>query len=80
MANRLFIFGGFAHDSQGVVAAIDQLAFVGIERGFNRLLGVALELGVAALAYGEEWWTIIHDSQFAFRRHDHSLAHAVEGE
>ena len=79
MVNRLFIFGGFAHDPQGVLTAIGQLAFVGVERGFNHLFGIALELRVAALAYGEQWWASINNPQFAFR-HDYSLAYAGEGE
>jgi hypothetical protein len=73
MKNRLSIFGGFAHDPQGILTTIGQLAFVSIERGFNFLLGISFELRVATLAYGEERRGLFYDLQLALW-HDPSLA------
>jgi hypothetical protein len=74
MNNRLLIFGSFAHHAQGVLAAIGQLALVGVERGLDCLWGIALELGIAAFAYSEQGRLGIYDSQSAFS-HAASLAH-----
>ena len=78
MGNRLFIFGRFAHDAQSVLAAVGQLALVGIERGFNFLLGIGPELRVATLAYAEEWRGLFYDPQLALW-HSLSLAQARDG-
>jgi hypothetical protein len=78
MGNRLFIFGRFAHDTQRILAAIGQLALVGIECGLDGLLGFAPELGIASFAYAEHGRGLVHDPQLALW-HDPSLAHAGEG-
>jgi hypothetical protein len=63
-----FSFGRFAHDSQGILAAIQRLAFVGIERGLN--LGVcAVELRATAFADGKAR-AALYDSEFALRHED----------
>jgi hypothetical protein len=68
---RLFAFGCFAHDAQSILAAIQRLAVVDIERGFN--LGVcAAKLGARAFAYGK-CRVLSHDPQFALC-HGNSLA------
>jgi hypothetical protein len=74
MGNRLLIFGRFAHDTQGILATISQLALVGVECGFNCLLGFALELRITAFAYAERQ-DLVHDPQLALW-HDPSLPHA----
>ena len=66
--NRLFVFGRFTHDSQGVLAAVYRLALVGIKLRLN--IGI-LELSVAAFADAK---TLFHDPQFALP-HDFSPAH-----
>lgn len=44
MENRLFIVGCFQHDPQGILTTVGQFALMGIERGFNCLLGIGLKL------------------------------------
>jgi len=71
MRNRLLAFGCFADDSQRVLAAINGLAIVGIERGMN--LGIRpAKLRTTAFADGKGR-VLFHDSEFAFR-HEDSLA------
>lgn len=58
MKNRLLIFGGFAHDSQGVLAAVHRLAGVCVKLlSHSRLrvahVGVSRELGVTTFADSE---------------------------
>ena len=65
---RLLAFGGFAHDPQGILAAVQRLALVGVELCLN--VGI-LELGIAPFADAKP---LFHDPQFALR-HDFSLAH-----
>jgi hypothetical protein len=80
MRNRLFVFGRLADDPEGVLAGVDWLACVGIERGtdFNLrgILGevAGFELSIATFTDAEGWWSLPHDPQFALR-HDCSLAH-----
>jgi len=78
MRNRLLIFGSFAHDSQGILAAITRIAFVGIECGLNFLLRIGLELGVATLADTKEGRDLVHHSQLSFW-HEASLTQCREG-
>jgi hypothetical protein len=78
MRNRLFIFGGLAHDAQSVLTAIGERAFVGVKGSFNRLVGFALELGVASLAHPKHWRVMVYDSQSAFS-HAPILAHLARG-
>lgn len=76
MKNRLFIFCGFAHDTQRILAAIGNLTFVVVEGGFNCQLRISLELRTAPLAYAK---TLFNDSQIAFR-HTRSLAQSASRE
>jgi len=69
--NSLLAFGGLTDDSQSVLAGIQRLAFVGLERGVN--LGVGpMELRITAFTDGKSRASL-HDSEFAFR-HEDSLA------
>jgi hypothetical protein len=65
MKNRLFIVGRFTHNPQGILAAVGQLALMDIERGFNFLLRLGLELRVAVFAYAEQWRSLFHDPKLA---------------
>lgn len=68
MGNRLFIFGSFAHDPQGVLAAIGGLAFMVCQRIVYPLIGISRELGIAAFANAENRIPVaFNDSQFALR-------------
>ena len=67
----LFAFRSFAHDPQGVLAAVHGLALVGVELCLN--IGI-LELRVAPFAYADGRRGLFHDPQFALC-HDCSLAH-----
>jgi len=60
--NSLFIFGGFAHDSQGILAAVQRFAFVGLELRRNT---VTPELSVAPFAHADGG-VLFHNQQFAF--------------
>jgi hypothetical protein len=77
---QLLAFRGFAHDPQGVLTAVYELALVGIELcpnvGFGKQ-NAGLKLGIAAFAntYGGER-SFLHDPQFALL-HDSSLAHRI---
>ena len=71
MRDRLLVLGRFAHDSQGVLTAIGQRAFVGVKLCLN--IGIP-ELGVASFAYADRRRGSLYDPQFALR-HDCSLAH-----
>ncbi len=71
MKNRLFIFGRFAHDSQGILAAVGQFALMNIELCLN--IGI-LKLSVAPFADANGWRSLLYNPQFALR-HDCSLAH-----
>jgi hypothetical protein len=68
---RLLAFRSFAHDPQRVLAAVQRLALVGIERSLN-LGGCAAKLGATTFAYGKSR-VLFHDPQFA-PCHDYSLA------
>jgi hypothetical protein len=77
---RLLAVGGFAHDSQGVLAAVYWLALVGSEclHYFRvRLLPrpfVGLELAIASLTDADSRRRFLNDPQTAFW-HVQSLAH-----
>jgi hypothetical protein len=71
MRNELLVFGCFAHDPQGVLAAIYWLALVGIKLRLNI---DTLKLSVAPFADGEGRRGWLYDPQFALL-HDCSLAH-----
>jgi len=77
---RLFVFGGFSHDPQGVLAAVHRLALVGGERLYYfriRLLPrafVRLELLIASLTDADSRRGLFDDPQLAFC-HAQSLAH-----
>jgi len=68
---RLFAFGSFAHDPQGVLAAVQRLAIVGIELRLN-LAVCTTKLRATTLADGESG-ILFDDPQFAFC-HEYSLA------
>jgi hypothetical protein len=70
MRNNLLVFGRFADDPQGVLAAVHRLARMGVE--FCLKIGT-LELSVAPFA---DTKSIFNNSQFALR-HDCSLAQAA---
>ena len=67
----LFVFCGFAHDPQRVLAAVHPFAFVGIELCLD--IGV-FELSVAPLADADSRRGLLYNPQLAFR-HVQSLAH-----
>jgi hypothetical protein len=73
---KLLVFGGFAHDSQRILAAIYRLTFVGIEL---RLHVKAFELRIASHAYGQNGFAVfpLYDPQLAIG-HGLSLAHPAE--
>jgi hypothetical protein len=79
MRNSLLVFGGFADDSQSVLAAIERLAFVSIELSSDCLLSlfplrrISPELRIAKLAYSNKGRGLGYDPKLAFR-HDYSLA------
>jgi hypothetical protein len=79
MRNRLFIFGSFAHDPHGVLAAVYQLAFVGIKRGTDfsfriaRYLSTRFELRVAPFANAKCGKIKPHESKRALP-HNYSRA------
>ena len=68
---QLLVFRGFAHDSQGILTAIQRFALVGIELCLNISI---LELSAASFAYADGRRALLHDSQFALP-HYCSLAH-----
>ena len=78
MENKLFIVGRFAHDPQGILAAVGQFALMGIERGLNFLLRFALKLRVTALANANHRRGLLYDSQLALW-HNLSLAQGGDG-
>jgi len=78
MKNRLFVLGCLTHDPQSVLAAVGQLALVGIECGLNFLLRPSLKLRITAFAYAEQWRGLFHDPQLPLW-HDHSLTQCEEG-
>jgi hypothetical protein len=78
MENRLLILGRFAHDPQGILAAVGWFALMGIERGFDFLLRPGFELRVAAFAYTDNRWVMFYDPQLALW-HDLSLAQGGDG-
>jgi hypothetical protein len=69
--SRLLIFGSFAYDPQGVLAAVDRLAIVSIECGLNRGIRPA-KLRTATFTDGKGGIPF-HDSEFALW-HEDSLA------
>ena len=79
---RLLAFRGLPHDPQGVLAAIYQFAFVGIELCvyfcfciiFDSL--ARMELRIATFADTKGNGSTFHDPQFALL-HDCSLAHSA---
>ena len=77
---RLLAFSGFTHDTQGVLAAIHPLAFMGIEQFDDFRLRVnlcgsaGLELRIAALAHADDRRGLLYDPQLALG-HVQSLAH-----
>lgn len=62
----LLTFRGFSDDTQGVLTAVRQFAFVGVELRLN--IGT-LELGVATFADADCRRRLFHDPQFT-RLHD----------
>jgi hypothetical protein len=74
MKNRLFIFGSFADNPQGILAAIGQFALVGSEGILKGLLGITLELRIATLTNTEHRRGVSYDSEIVLW-HDLSLAH-----
>ena len=75
---QLLAFLGFAHDRQGVLAAVYRVALVGIILCGNVSLGIRgtrLEVCIAAFTNAEDRRRgYFYDPQFALR-HDCSLAH-----
>ncbi len=75
---RLLVFCGFAHDPQGVLAAVHRFALMGIEPCLNiriRNKQVGLELRIATFADSDEWRGAFHDPQLALG-HVQSVAHS----
>ena len=78
MRSRLLILGGFAHDAQGVLAAVEQsaLVFVKLCRHVQFPIGQAgFELRVASFAHANGRRRFSLYDQQASGRHDRSLAH-----
>jgi hypothetical protein len=80
---QLFVFRRFSDDSQGVLAAISQLALVGVKLLLDSGLaiphvGVSRKLSVAAFADSEHWNVSnpLHDPQIALM-HYCSLSHSA---
>jgi hypothetical protein len=77
---KLFAFRGFAHDSQGVLAAVYRLAPVAVELLPNlflcsiRIAQAGPEVGVASFADRKPVEPFFHYPQSAFH-HIQSLAH-----
>jgi hypothetical protein len=71
MRTRLLVFRSLAHDAEGVLASIHQLALVRFKLCLN--IGT-LELSVAPFTYADGWRRSFYDSQFALL-HNCSLAH-----
>ena len=77
---KLLAFGGFPHDPQSVLAAVQRDTFVSVKCKFNlelriNLRGSAkLELGITALADTNRWQRVFDDSELA-ASHGLSLAH-----
>jgi len=78
MKNKLFIFGGFAHDPQGILTSVRQLALVGVKRGLDRLFRFGFELGVTALTNAGYRRVRSYNSQLA-PRHCFILAQVRHG-
>jgi len=78
--SSLLAFRGFAHDPQGVLAAVYRLALVGFILGGNigqRIMLARFELRIAAFAHTDNrGWGFFDDPQ-APVRHDASLAHLI---
>jgi hypothetical protein len=79
---RLLTFRGFPHDPQCVLAAVQRLAFMGIESCLDGIFGLAewmcvgCKLSVTALTDAEQRDAsgLLYDPQFALF-HNSSLAH-----
>ncbi|MGO8793322.1 MAG: hypothetical protein ACLQLC_00735 [Candidatus Sulfotelmatobacter sp.] len=71
--NASFAFGGFTHDSEGILAAVYRFADVILEGGLNCFPRIRLELGIAAFTNTDHHGSRFHDSQFS-PRHKYSLA------
>lgn len=76
MRNSLLVFGGFAHDPQRVLTAINQFAFVSIKREIDALFGVTSKLKVAAFAHADHGRLLFNDPQATFW-HNLSLAQSA---
>jgi hypothetical protein len=76
MRDRLLIFGGFAHDSQRVLARVEQLAFVGRESVSDGSLSVSPKLRIASFADANQRSGLVHDSQLSLG-HEHILPQAA---
>jgi hypothetical protein len=70
--NRLFVFGGFAHDSQRILAAVRKLTFVHVKLSPYFSNG-ACELSIASLADGHHGRVQFNETKLA-PQHDSSLA------
>jgi hypothetical protein len=76
----LFLFGGFAHDPQGVLAAVQRLTLVGFVLGRNigyRIMLARFELGVAAFAHPNDRGRSLFNDPQASIRHGCSLTHSA---
>jgi hypothetical protein len=73
---RLLAFGGFTDDADGVLAAVQRLALVGVKL----CLDTILELRIASLTDTQNGYAIfsLHDPELALL-HDCSLAHLAGG-
>ena len=66
---RLLVFGSFAHDPQRILAAVQRLAIVGIERGVNlgvrtaKLRATAFADGKSGIAFDNSQFALRHDYQ-----------------
>jgi hypothetical protein len=71
MRNKLLVLSRFAHDPQGVLAAVRQNALMSIKLCLN--IGT-MELGVAPFTHADGRRASLYNPQFALL-HDCSLAH-----
>ena len=78
MKNRLLVLGCFVHDPERILAAVGKFALVGVERRLDSLLGIGLELRIAAFANADYWRGLFDDPQLALW-HDFSLAQSAGG-
>lgn len=87
MRNRLFTFGGFAHDAEGVLTAVNGNTFVTVEHplqfasGFGITRCAGLKLLITCPTCPDQYSALACDDQKFSLRHGNSLApNACENE